>query len=466
MRHSRTRVTTRLAKDLRPLISQVSKDAAQRPNTIDHGSLLGLTDDDHTGYLLASGARDVAGNLLPDATDTRDLGSSTRLWRKGWLSELDAVLFAENTVTVIGGWLLIGKNEGAFPADVTNAAATIDFGKAMTPNDFVLCRAAGAVEYLQVGTLVSGTTYNVTRNLDGTGANAWPAGSVFVVLGNTGDGRIELNAYDTPRISIIEQGATYNAQTERVRIGDLNGSFGISSELHGFAAGNYAGGNYLRYDPTNGFVIKAVGGAITLDENGLAIENNTDIGWYSGGSKILGITGGIEDSEQYIDVNNGFNYFTIIGDTWAAGKAKFTGSYRYGGDLISFKNNTEYTVYGFHPLETPLTSTSWDWDARSTTAVTIIDTSAVFGAPAGIKAALVRIGARDSAAWGTDGLYIGVGPSATYWYHLTCPAFGGDVRNWVQGIVPCDANGDFYFHNVASGTNTMDVEMMILGYCI
>jgi hypothetical protein len=181
-------------------------------------------------------------HLQPELTDTYDLGTSTLLWRKGWLSELDAILFAQNTVTLLGGWLLISKDEGAIDADVVPADTQINFGKAMTSGDFVLFRAAGKVEYMQVGSLVSGTTYNVTRNLDGSGANSWPAGTPFAVLGQSGQGRIELNAYDTPRIQLIRQGATYNAQTEIIRIGDLNGNWGYTSQKWGVAIGEYASG--------------------------------------------------------------------------------------------------------------------------------------------------------------------------------------------------------------------------------
>lgn len=196
-------------------------------------------------------------HLQPELTDTYDLGTSTLLWRKGWLSELDAILFAQNTVTLLGGWLLITKDEGAIAADVGTTDTQIDFGKTMTPGDFVLFRAAGKVEYMQVGSLVSGTTYNVTRNLDGSGADAWPAGTPYAVLGQSGQGRIELNAYDTPRLQMIRQGATYNAQTELIRIGDLNGMFGISDNKYGIGIGQYGTNqNFLYYTPETGLVMR------------------------------------------------------------------------------------------------------------------------------------------------------------------------------------------------------------------
>ena len=200
--------------------------------------------------------------LVPHLSDTFDLGSPTNLYRKGYLSELDAVLFAKNTITLLGGWFYITKDAGVLAAAVLVTDTTMNFGKAMTPNDFVVLRSALQVEYVQVGTLVSGTVYNVTRNLDGSGADAWAAGAPFAVFGKSGDGRIELNAYDTPRLSIIEQGATYNAQTERMRLGDLAlwQSAGLTG--YGWAVGDYAGGKYAYYSPTAGLVVK---GTINAD---------------------------------------------------------------------------------------------------------------------------------------------------------------------------------------------------------
>lgn len=118
----------------------------------------------------------------------------------------------------------------------------------------------------------------------------------------------------------------------------------------------------------------------------------------------------------------------------------------------------------FYPLTTPLTSTSWDGDAYSSGGPTLIDTSAVFDAPAGIKAAAVRLTTRDSAVFGTGGLYLSVGPSSSYCYAVSCYPFGGDVHNTAAGIVPCDANGDFYYKIVASGSLTLDAWIEIWGY--
>jgi hypothetical protein len=117
--------------------------------------------------------------------------------------------------------------------------------------------ASGSIktEYMQIGSLVGGTTYNVTRDIAGVHSPdpAWADGTSYAVLGTTGDGRIELNAYDTPRLSMIRQGATYNAQAELIRLGDLNGNWGYNAETWGLAFGEYAASKpNITIDPTNG----------------------------------------------------------------------------------------------------------------------------------------------------------------------------------------------------------------------
>lgn len=119
-------------------------------------------------------------------------------------------------------------------------------------------------------------------------------------------------------------------------------------------------------------------------------------------------------------------------------------------------------------LNAPLTSTSWDGDAHSTTAKTIIDLSAVFGAPAGIKAVLVYIYAADSGSAGAD-CYFGLSPNNTAGHFSIRCYLAGQVNDWAQvaqGICPCDANGDVYYQILATGANTLDVWMQFWGYLI
>lgn len=266
-----------------------------------------------TGNHIFQGSLDTR-NIVPELTDSYDLGTSLKLWRKGYLSEMEALLFVENSISVIGGWFYITKNQGTFSANVNDTQTTIDFGTTMTLSDFVVIRTSLSVEYIQVGTLVSGTTYNVTRNLDGSGANSWPAGTVFAVLGYSGDGRIELNAHDTPRISILEQGSSYNIQTERIRLGDLVGWQTAGFTGYGIAIGNYSGGESLVYSPTGGLEIRGtikaddgylqnltVQGLLSLNTSGELRAGNTTnglrFGYLSDGYYLRGIGGGITQVE-------------------------------------------------------------------------------------------------------------------------------------------------------------------------
>ena len=136
------------------------------------------------------------------------------------------------------------------------------------------------------------------------------------------------------------------------------------------------------------------------------------------------------------------------------------------GALTGLSDN-DHPQYG-RPvfLTTPLTSTSWDGDSFSTTAKTKIDLSTVFGAPAGIKAVLVRLVARDSGS-STGYCQLGLSPNSTAnSVAVQCYLQGvaNDVYVSANGIVPCDANGDVYYQIVASGSGTLDAIIEIWGY--
>lgn len=122
----------------------------------------------------------------------------------------------------------------------------------------------------------------------------------------------------------------------------------------------------------------------------------------------------------------------------------------------------------FVPLLAPLTSTAWDGDAFSTTAKTLIDLSAVFSAPAGIKAVLVLLATNDSASAGTN-CYSLLSPNDTA---LSGALFSkpypmpNDAIKRDSGIVPCNADGDIYYQISATGAMTFDVTLQIWGYWI
>lgn len=197
---------------------------------------------------------EVAG-LLP-TSDASNIGSASRMFGKGWISELSSLRFREGNVLGMSGMFVLTKQTGKFAVDVLATDTRIDFGQALTVGDYLLLRAENKMEYMRVGSLVENTTYNVTRNLDGSGANDWPAESVYFVRGHAGDGWLELSAVDEERFSLFLQGQNWNQTTEIVRIGLLDGWQSAGLTGYGFALGDYANQKFLTYNTaTNKFLM-------------------------------------------------------------------------------------------------------------------------------------------------------------------------------------------------------------------
>lgn len=122
-------------------------------------------------------------------------------------------------------------------------------------------------------------------------------------------------------------------------------------------------------------------------------------------------------------------------------------------------------------LTTPLTSTYWDGDAYSSNGgKTLIDLSAVFGVPAGVKAVLLECVINDSSSL----TYSSYGGAWILFSGQNNEAWGGqginlekepnDAHRNAHMTVACNANGDIYYRINASGTKTMDVILKVWGY--
>jgi hypothetical protein len=272
-------------------------------------------------------------HLIPQASYSYDIGLLDKMYRKAWIAELQALVFAENTIQVINGEFLISKDGGSLAADALAAATTMNFGKSMTSNDFVVFQDVGKYEKIQVGTLVSGTTYNVTRNMDGSGANDWYNGAAFAVLGFTGNGYISLSATTTPRQSFWLHGADYDDITELGRFGDLNGNWGYATTKYGLAWGRYqVAYPNLVFDEDGTFAIRRFNTDILrFDSTANYLSNplllGTDGGIYQGTGTFISPTRGLKLSNSGgYGVLEGYNSGTVqaafnsSGEiTWGAG---------------------------------------------------------------------------------------------------------------------------------------------------
>lgn len=223
------------------------------------------------------------------------------------------------------------------------------------------------------------------------------------------------------------------------------------------------------------------GDLFRINRNGTefaAIDNNGDLYLSQGGiftygtSSLFNVDGldydfhvkGLSD-DYLLFVNAGADKVGI--GTWnPAEKLDVQGGIHYTGELKPYRNATAYTGAVFVQLSSRLTSTNFDGDSFSTTAATAVDLSSEFGVPAGVKAILARVLARDSAAWGTGNLYFSLGPTTTQWDWAAIRPFGGDLWSEATLVVPCDSNGDCAYKAGASGANTMDVYWQIIGYWI
>ena len=252
--------------------------------------------DPHTGYLLANGTRPMAGDLTTHhlkagLPNTYDIGEALLPYRKGYISEMDTVRYIESAVPVFSGIMMVPTLSGTLDHLVLAADTTVNFGQAMTAGHIVMLSSAGQVEYMLLGALSTGTLYSVTRNLDGSGANDWPDGTVWVDLGINGTGRIVLDASTgKPKFSILLQGNAYNVVTEVLRAGNMNGAFGVATDLYGLGVGNYSAGNYMLYDTAGGLKILAGGNSVLLDGTGLSIVQGTGtankIRWKDGSGSV------------------------------------------------------------------------------------------------------------------------------------------------------------------------------------
>lgn len=122
-------------------------------------------------------------------------------------------------------------------------------------------------------------------------------------------------------------------------------------------------------------------------------------------------------------------------------------------------------------LTAPLTSTSWDGDAYSSNGgKTLIDLSAVFGVPAGVKAVLLECAINDSGSltYSTSGgawiLFSGQNDEAWAGQGISLEKEPNDAHRNAHMVVACNPDGDIYYRINASGTGTMDVILKIWGY--
>lgn len=151
----------------------------------------------------------------PDTGYFQNLGSLSRKFLTLHAAELWVeTLVAQNTIATIGGRVLIGPTT-TLTSDLTSGATSIIVKhNQMVSGDRVYMEANGKVEFLAVTSGASGSgpyTYSVTRDLDGTGANAWTAGDAVFNTGQTGSGFIDLYSVNSATFAGLQAIFNFNA---------------------------------------------------------------------------------------------------------------------------------------------------------------------------------------------------------------------------------------------------------------
>lgn len=144
------------------------------------------------------------------------------------------------------------------------------------------------VDHIRI-TVYYTTVYSITRDKAGDYTPAdtnptWKKGATIVNYKQSGDGGVYMTASDTnaPYLSIFDHaGSPWTTTTTRLRIGNLNGYLGYSSDLYGIAIGETT--KYLKYDTTNGL---RIAGDITASTIGASTITGGTIRTAASGARV------------------------------------------------------------------------------------------------------------------------------------------------------------------------------------
>jgi len=275
-------------------------------------------------------------------------------------------VFQKQTVNAVGGSLLVADSD-VLDEDMTSLDAstlTIKGNASFAVGDVLRIKADGSNdEWFQVTNIASAPTYIVTRDKAGSfAANnnpEWKKGSAVMNYGLSGEsGLIYMTASDTnaPYFAVVSHsGSPWSTLHTRLRIGNLNGYLGYTTDKYGIGIGGVASGeSNLVYDPTNGLRLRTTTvDKITLDNYGnVWISDKLTLGRtnVSSGRLILEMKDGGGDT--YIaagktDFNNSESGFILGIDDSDSNKTKF-----YLGSSANYLNWTGTSLVVTGKLQT------------------------------------------------------------------------------------------------------------------
>jgi len=233
-------------------------------------------------------------------------------------------VFQFDIISSVGGQVMVA-NSDTLSTDMTALDASTltirGLSATLAVNDILVMRATTALgiqeEWLRVTAIGAAPTYTVTRDLAGSFAAdtnpIWQAGTPVVKQG-VSDGaaafsggwlRLFGEGTNSPYYSVYQRtGVAYNAFTERVRMGNLNGYLDYVADIFGFGVGSsVAGEANITFDPTNGIRIRqGTTNLITMDMAGTATLLNLTVG----GSLNILTSGNIRSGQTAYNTGTGF----------------------------------------------------------------------------------------------------------------------------------------------------------------
>ena len=209
-------------------------------------------------------------------------------------------VFQKDIVNVIAGSFVVAPNGDVLDVDMTandNSTLTIKGTVTLSTNDILRIKEVNGTisndEWMRVMDISQTPTYVVARDLSGNyGADAnptWKKGSAVIDYGQSGQGGVYMTASDSsaPYLSVYDHtGSPWNSINTRLRLGNLNGFLGYSTDLYGIAIGETD--KYLKYDPTNGLQVK---GNITATTGAVG-------GWVIGATSLMDVAGAVGMSSE------------------------------------------------------------------------------------------------------------------------------------------------------------------------
>lgn len=270
-----------------------------------------------------------ASNLLLDSAGdigTQDFASGSTGWQATGTGNAEfnnivarglirTAVFQKDIITANAGSVLIIPNSDVLDTDMTALDAstlTIKGTTNFSVGHILRMKDGANDEWLEVTSAASAPTYTVTRDkASAYGADSnpvWTKGTAVLDYGVSGQGGLMLTASESnaPYMNVFTHaGSPWTTIVERLRVGNLNGFLGETSDVYGISIGEAT--KYLKYDPVNGLVIAGDVDRLVMSATGFMRGGQTDFA--TGDGWFLGFSG----TTYKFSVGTSSSYFTFDG---------------------------------------------------------------------------------------------------------------------------------------------------------